>query len=174
MQSSDEPLHTEDEVRAAIAGSDYVISCLDAGQLNLAYKLNRVSLADGIPFVSCALAGAEVIVGPAVHPGDGPCYMCYRMRSVACAGNPDNAFAYERELDRRQRDDSDRRENLVFSAGIAGNLLAAEVVKQLSGLAPTALAGRLWIMRLTDLSVERHSVLRKPGCPACSPNGTDR
>ena len=91
------------------------------------------------------------------------------MRAVACAGNPEEAFAYERYLDRRRSDDSGARENLVFGAGIAGNLLGAEVVNELAGLGEPALVGRILTLRLTDLSIERHTVLRKPGCPACLP-----
>ena len=163
----DQPSEFDDDVRGVVADSDYVLSCLDAGQSNLMFKLNKACLADDIPTIFSALSGVEVIVGPAVRPGRGPCFMCYRMRSVASAGNPESAFAYERELDRRHRDDSDRRENLVFSAGIAGNLLASEVLKELSGLAAQSLIGRILILRLTDLSTERHTVLRKPGCPAC-------
>jgi adenylyltransferase/sulfurtransferase len=162
-----EPLEEEDDVRRAIAGSDFAVGCLDAGQANLMFKLNRVCLADGRPWIACALAGAEVVVGPAVHPGQSACYMCYRMRAVACAGNPQHAFSYERQLDRRRRDDSAQRENLVFSAGIAGNLVASEVVKELSGLASPSLVGRILTLRLTDLCIERHAVLRKPDCPVC-------
>ena len=73
------------------------------------------------------------------------------------------------ELDRRHRDDGDRRENLVFSAGIAGNLLASEVVKALSGLSAPSLVGRILTVRLTDLHIEQHMVLRKPACPVCFP-----
>jgi bacteriocin biosynthesis cyclodehydratase domain-containing protein len=166
----DQSLANEEEVQRAVAGSDYVVNCLDASQSNLAFKINKVCFTDQIPWISCALSGVEVIVGPTVHPGQSACYMCYRMRAVACSGNPENAFAYERELDRRRRDDGDRRENLVFSAGIAGNLLACEVVKELSGLAAPSLVGRILTVRLTDLHIEQHAVLRKPACPVCFPS----
>jgi adenylyltransferase/sulfurtransferase len=165
--ASAEPLEEEDDLRRAVDGADFVVCCLDAGQTNLVFKLNRVCLADGHPWIACGLAGAEVVVGPAVDPGRSACYMCYRMRAVACAGNAQHAFSYERQLDRRRRDDSAQRENLVFSAGIAGNLVASEVVKTLSGLAAPSLIGRILTLRLTDLSIERHAVLRKPDCPAC-------
>jgi len=171
--ASTAPLESVDDLRAAIAGADYVVCCLDPGEANLAFKLNRACLADGVPWIACALAGAEVVVGPAVEPGQSPCYLCYRMRVVACAGNPDDAFAYERYLDRRCRDESSSRENLVFSAGIAGNLVGTEVVKALSGIAEPSLVGRIMTLKLTDLSVERHTVLRKPGCPACFPQEAD-
>jgi adenylyltransferase/sulfurtransferase len=165
------PLESEDDLRGAIAGADYVVSCLDASQANLAFKLNRVCLADGVRSISLALAGAEVIVGPAVLPGKSACYLCYRMRTVACAGSPEDAFAHERYLDRRKRDESERRESFVFGAGIAGHLVATEVANTLAGLVEPALTGRILTVKLTDLTVERHTVLRKPGCPACFPDG---
>lgn len=163
----EQPLESEEQIRAAIHGTDIVVCCLDASQSNLIFKLNRVCLADNIQWISCSLGGAEIIVGPAVQPGHSPCYLCFRMRAVACAGNPEEAFAYEKYLDRRKQDDSARRENLVFSAGIAANLLGIEAVKQLTGLSEPSLVGRILTIRLTDLSIERHTILRKPWCPAC-------
>ena len=160
-------LESEDDLRDVIEGADMVACCLDASQSNLIYKLNRVCLATGMRWITCSLAGAEVIAGPAMHPGKGPCYLCYRMRTVACAGNPDDAFAYERFLDKRKQDDSSRRENLVFGAGLVANFVGMEIVKELTGLAEPSLVGRILTVRLTDLTVEKHFVLRKPWCPAC-------
>ena len=113
------------------------------------------------------MAGAEIVVGPVMHPGHTACYLCYRMRVVSCAGNPEDAFAYERYLDGRKRDDGVRRENLVFGAGLAANLVGLEVVKLLTGVMEPSLVGRILSVRLTDLGVQRHTVLRKPWCPAC-------
>jgi adenylyltransferase/sulfurtransferase len=160
-------LESEEEIRAAIAGVDIVACCLDAGQSNLIYKLNRVCLAMPMRWIAGSLNGVEIVAGPAMHPGTGPCYLCYRMRAVACTGNPDDAFAYERFLDRRKRDDSQRRENLVFGAGLAANLIGMEIFKELTGLAEPSLVGRILTVRLTDLAIEKHLVLRKPWCPAC-------
>ena len=168
------PMQGEDDLRGVVAGADIVACCLDASQANLAYKLNRVCLAGKLRWITCSLAGAEVIVGPTFHPGSGPCYLCYRMRSVACAGNPEDAFALERHLDRHKRDDSGRRENLVFGAGMAANFMGLEIVKELTELTEPSLTGRLLSIQLTDLLIERHTVLRKPWCPACSPtHGND-
>lgn len=164
---ADQPLDSEDDLRSAVEGADVVVCCLDASYANLIFKLNRVCLAGGLRWLTCALAGAEVVVGPVMHPGRTACYLCYRMRVVACAGNPEAAFAYERYLDGRKRDDSARRENLVFGAGLAANLVGLEVVKLLTDVGQSAMLGRILTVRLTDLAVERHTVLRKPWCPAC-------
>jgi len=160
-------IESEESVREAVGSVHFVVCCLDAGELNLALKLNRVCLAKSIPWIACSLSGAEVTVGPAMVPGQGPCYMCYRMRAVACAGNPAEAFNYERWLDRRKRDESGRRENLVFAAGIAANFLGLEAVKTITGVGEPSLLGRILTIQLMDLAIERHTVLRKPWCPAC-------
>ncbi len=167
VEVADGALASEDDLRTVLEGADVVVCCLDASQSNLVFKLNRVCLAGRIRWVSTSLAGAEVVVGPGVDPGRTACYLCYRMRAVACAGNPEDAFAYERYLDGRKRDESGQRENLVFGAGLAANLLGVEVVKLLTDVAEPSLLGRLLTIRLTDMTIQRHTVLRKPWCPAC-------
>jgi len=166
----DAPIDSEADVAAAIDGADFVVCCLDAGQSNLIFKLNRVCLAKEARWIACALAGPELVVGPGVHPGRSACYMCYRMRTVACAGNSEQAFSYERRLDKRKKDDGGVRENFVFSANLAAGFLGIEVVKELTGYAEPSLTGRLLTVRLTDTAIDRHTVLRKPWCPACFPN----
>jgi adenylyltransferase/sulfurtransferase len=160
-------IDSEDDIWRAIEGSDFVVSCLDEGMLNLAYKLNKVCLGHRMPWMCVGLEGAEIVVGPVFHPPHGPCYMCYRMRAVACAGNPEATFAVERHLDRAKTDLSHKREGLVFGAGIAGNMAGLEVVKMLTGASQPSLVGRLLTVSLQDLRAQKHTVLKKPMCPAC-------
>lgn len=161
------PLQTDDEVVAAIEGSDFVINCLDAGQSSLIYKLNRACLKTGTRWTSCALSGVEVVLGPTIHPFETPCYLCYKMRSVSCAANPEDEFAFESFLDRRKQDDSGRRESLVFGANIAANLVSLEAIKELSGAMTGNALGKLIVFDLLELTSTKHFVLRKPWCPAC-------
>jgi bacteriocin biosynthesis cyclodehydratase domain-containing protein len=160
-------LETEEQIRAAIEGSDLVISTLDPAQSALVYRLNRACLAAGIRWISAALSGSEIVIGPTVLPFETACYLCYKMRAVSCAGNPEEGFAFEQYLDRRKHDDSGRRENLVFGAGIAANLLATEAFKLIAGLRPIATLGRIVIIDLLTLNATHHVILRKPWCPAC-------
>ena len=160
-------LLSDEAVASAIEGSDFVVTCLDIGQSSLIYKVNRACLKMGIRWSSCALSGSEVMVGPTVHPYSTPCYLCYKMRTVACAGNPEDAFAFEKVLDRRKQDDSSQRENLVFGAGIAANMLALEALREIIGLTPVPTQGKVVIFDLLDMSSSKHVVLRKPWCPAC-------
>jgi molybdopterin-synthase adenylyltransferase len=160
-------METEDQIRTAVAGSNLVISTLDPGQSGLVYKLNRVCLADGVCWISAALSGTEIVVGPTVLPFQTACYLCYKMRAVSCGGNPEESFAFEQYLDRRKHDDSGRRENLAFGAGIAANLLAMEAFKLLTGVSRIATAGRIVVFDLLSFNTTHHVVLRKPWCPAC-------
>jgi bacteriocin biosynthesis cyclodehydratase domain-containing protein len=89
------------------------------------------------------------------------------MRSVACAANPEDEFAFESFLDRRKQDDSGRRENLVFGANIAANLVSLEALKELSGMIQANAVGRIIVFDLLELTATKHFVLRKPWCPAC-------
>jgi hypothetical protein len=91
------------------------------------------------------------------------------MRTVACAGNPEDAFAFEKLLDGRKQDDSCRRENLAMGAGIAANLLAIEIVRDIAGVTPATTAGNVVIFNLFDFSSCKHVVLCKPWCPTCFP-----
>lgn len=157
----------DDEVFALVEGSDFVINCLDAGDSSLVYKLNRVCLRAGIKWTSCVLSGPEVVVGPTIHPSETACYLCYKMRAVACAGNPEDEFAFESFLDQRKQDDSARHENLVCGVGIAAGLVSLEAVKQLSGAFSPSAVGKIVVFNLLDLTSSKHVVLRKPWCPAC-------
>jgi bacteriocin biosynthesis cyclodehydratase domain-containing protein len=160
-------LETDADLLTAIQGSNFVICCTDPAQASLAYKLNRVCLRAGIRWTSCTASGPEVVVGPTVHPLETACYLCYKMRMVACAENPEDEFAFQRFLDRRMQDDSGRRENLVFGTGLAGNLLGLEALKVLTGMTPPSLLGRVAVIDLMSLTLKKHLILRKPWCPAC-------
>jgi len=158
-----------------VADADLVLCCLESGDLNLALKLARACRAASVRWLAGALEGPEIVAGPGFGPdGEGPCYLCYRMREVACAANPESRFALERRLDRLQRDLGARRENLVCGADLLAGLLVAETLNILGGSAPPSLDGKLLVSDLRTLGQTRHTVLKKPGCPVCgrsSPEG---
>jgi len=154
-------------VEEVTAESDFIINATDEGNISLIYKLNRACLRSKIPWISVAASAFEVVLGPAVFPGETACYLCYRMRAVACADNPEESFDFESLLDRRKSDDSGHRANLVFGTGLAGQLAGMEVLKALCFPETLATRGRIQVIDLRDLSSVAHVVLRKPWCPAC-------
>lgn len=155
------------EIRQAIAGSHFLICCLDAGQSGLIYKLNRACLELRMPWIAGATSGTELIVGPAIVPYETACYLCYKMRLVTCVESPQDQFALESHLDRRSRDDSAHREAIVFGSMMLGNLLGWEAVKVLTGASAGSARGNITVFDLLTLSSTRHKVLKKPWCPAC-------
>ena len=162
-------LTTDTDVRQAIESADFVVCCLDAGQSSLAYKLNRVCLETKTNWLLCAANGAEVSVGPLMIPNETACFMCYKMRLVACAENPEDEFAFQRFLDGRKQDDSRTHENLIFGTTLAGQLAGLETTKFLTGGFAATTRSRTIVVDLLDLTMTKHLVLRKPWCPACQP-----
>jgi adenylyltransferase/sulfurtransferase len=158
---------SDDEITALVRGADAVVSCLDAGWSWLQYRLNRACLAAGVPWTTGTSVGTEVVMGPTIRPRETACWMCYKMRAVACAPSPDDAFAFERMLDRRRRDDTDRQDGLIFGTGILANQLALETVTLLSAVLTPAALGRIIVTDLLTMTTARHTVLRKPWCPDC-------
>ena len=155
------------DLSAALKGVHFVVAAVSAGFSSILYQLNRACLELGIPWTSAMVSAHEGLFGPTVIPGRTPCYLCYKMRAVACATDPGSAFAFERFLDERKSDDSGSSESLPFLNGTLGNLLGLEAMKVLAGLQPSA-PGVLMVIDFLTMETSRHVVLRKPGCPACA------
>ena len=160
-------LETDEAVDEVIRDSALVVCALDTGMVNLAYKVNRACLRLRIRSIHCSLAGTEVVVGPLIIPFETACYLCYKMRRVACAANPEDAFAHERYLDRQRSDNNAARENLLPSGGLAAHLAGVEIIKELAGFGVSMVKGKLLIFEAFEGRFSRHVLLRKPWCPAC-------
>lgn len=159
---------TPAEIAGLLEGATLALCCLEAGELNLALKLNRACRDLDLRWIAGSMEGTELVVGPGFGGSpDGPCFLCWRMREVACAANPEARFALEKRLDRMRADLSARREGLAAGADILGGMLAAEVVTLLTGAGEPSLDGRFLTLDLPGLRQEKHAVLRKPGCPVC-------
>jgi bacteriocin biosynthesis cyclodehydratase domain-containing protein len=163
-----EHVHSDADALRILDGTDLVICCADAGMSSQFYILNRVCLRATIPWTSCAVSGLEGIVGPTIVPRETPCYLCYKMRAVACAPDPEDQFKHERFLDQRKQDDSSRRENHPFGIGVIANLAGLEAIKSLTGIAEPSALGRIIVVDFLTLACRKHVILRKPWCPACS------
>jgi len=160
------PLRSDDDVAAAVDGSDFVLGCLDPGLAAITDTLNRACLARRIPWSHATATAFEGIVGPTVIPYETACYRCYLSRMVACEDDPAAAL---RELEARFDDSADfsaHRENLPFAAGIVGHLLALQAFHFLVGVRPRS-AGRVLVVDFLTSTMREHVVLRKPWCSAC-------
>ncbi|WGV23974.1 TOMM precursor leader peptide-binding protein [Halotia branconii] len=146
---------------------DLVIVATDAVSVNLAYRLNRLCLKMQRPLLPGGAVGVEGNIGPLVLFQDSPCYLCYRMRSIACAKLPEAELAIEQFLDRERRSQPRLRESLPIAQMLVGSYLALEAVKMILGLA-IATNGKLLHLDLLGTKLTHNVVLKKPGCPHCS------
>jgi ribosomal protein S12 methylthiotransferase accessory factor len=93
--------------------------------------------------------------------------MCYRMRSLACADDFDDAIAYETFLDRMKRPALGARNLLPTLTPYIGSMLATEILKYLLSAGPTGLTGRVHVFDALTFESETNDVLQRPDCPAC-------
>jgi bacteriocin biosynthesis cyclodehydratase domain-containing protein len=177
VSTSHDDLTADESVLAAVTGCDFVICSLDRGRSGVLYRVNRACLREGIPWTSCTLQGIEAVLGPTILPDKTPCYLCYKMRAIACSAEPADELDFERMLEFRNHDDSSSSENLTFAAGLLGNLAALEAFKTITGIGACSAAGGIVVVDLIWGGWQKHTILRKPWCPACfpgeakSPNG---
>ncbi|MFN6572309.1 TOMM precursor leader peptide-binding protein [Dendronalium sp. ChiSLP03b] len=162
-----DPLTDDATVNALLDDVDLVIVATDAVSVNLAYRLNRLCLKMQRPLLPGGSVGVEGTIGPLVFFQDGPCYLCYRMRSMACAKLPEAELAIEQFLDRERRSQPRLRESLPIGQMLVGSYIALEAVKMLLGL-PIATNGKLLHLDLLSTKLTHNVVLKKPGCPHCS------
>ncbi|MBE9205613.1 TOMM precursor leader peptide-binding protein [Nostoc sp. LEGE 06077] len=154
-------------VNALLEDVDLIIVATDAVSVNLAYRLNRLCWKMQRPLLPGGAAGVEGTFGPLVFAHDGPCYLCYRMRSIACAKLPEAELAIERFLDKERRSQPRLQENLPVAQMLVGSYLALDAIKMFLGL-PIATDGKLVHLDLLGTKLTHNVVLKKPGCPHCS------
>ena len=162
-----DPLNDDTTINPLLEDVDLVIVATDAVSVNLAYRLNRLCLKMQRPLLPGGAAGIEGTVGPLVYSQDKPCYLCYRMRSMACSKLPEAELAVEQLLNRERRSQPRLRENLPIGQMLVGSYLALDAVKMMVGL-PIATDGKLLHIDLLGTKLTHNVVLKKPGCPHCS------
>lgn len=163
----DDPL-SRDVIAAAVERCDLLVGCFDRGFASAHHWINREAVARGVPAVYAELRAHRARVGPLVIPGETACYMCYRMRSIACEEHFADAMAHEEYLDSSKRPALHRRPGVPPLSGWTASVLALEILKRLLSL-PISLAGRLLEFDAFSFATEFHPVLQKPDCPVCGP-----
>jgi len=154
-------------VDEAIAHFDFIICGAGERSRRVLENLNRACLRRGIPWTSCTLGGLEGVLGPTVLPGKTACFTCYKMRSIACAAEPDLALRLDMKAVQQECDDKLCQENLTFTAGILGNLAALEAFTAITGTGSYFAAGQIAVVSLYRGQWEKHTILRNPRCSSC-------
>jgi len=155
------------DVLAQAADAHLLIGCFDRAFSAAHHWINVASFERGIPAVYCDVRGHRVVVGPMVFPHETPCYLCWRMRSVACADDFDEEMAHEQHLDRLRRPAGAQRPVLPALLPYATGLVVTEIVKILCAVGTPALTAKILEFDALSGRTTSHSVVFRPDCPVC-------
>ncbi|MBK8459716.1 MAG: TOMM precursor leader peptide-binding protein [Micropruina sp.] len=158
-----------DDVADLVRGRDLVLTVVDPGFAAVRAWVNQAGLAAEVPSLQVSLEGADARLGPLVLPGEGPCYLCWRMRALACADDFDLAMAREEALDRARAPLN--RPLLPGLVESAAAVLVRDVLALTTSIGQPALAAHVITIDALRGSQTTDTVLTRPDCPACSKKG---
>ena len=161
------PEVTRESVAELADGCRILVGCFDKGFSATNHWINRASLRAGIPALYSESHGHAATIGPLVLPGQTACYMCYRMRRLACEDDFGQAMSYEEFLDRRKQPALHEHGTLPALPPLIAGLLGLEVIKSILSLGLPALAGKVLELDAFTLRTIEHTLLQKPDCSAC-------
>ena len=148
-----------------VAGRELVICAVDPGWTAVRSWVNRACLDAGTPALFVALEGSFGYLGPLVLPGEGPCYLCWRMRALSCSDDFQIAMAREEARDRTRAGTG--RPLLPGLREAAWAVVLRETVALTTSALPTELPGTVLVLDQLKGSTTRHPVIPRPDCPAC-------
>jgi bacteriocin biosynthesis cyclodehydratase domain-containing protein len=152
---------TEKELAPLCQGSTLVILTFGPFLLPEPYRLQRACLHLGIPCV--AMGGLHL--GPLVIPGQTACFDCVRQTLNTHSPAP---TVLEENTDEKPVF-LERGYNAIFAPLISSciGLGVTEIVKFLTGFAPSTLENGLLYLNPTELSITRLPTPRNPTCTSC-------
>ena len=157
-----------DRVRALSEGCRLLIVGWDRGFHAAHHWVNEAALDLGVPALFSELRATTSFAGPLFIPGRSACWMCYRMRVLACEEDFDLAMAYEEHLDRKRQPGLAGRPLLPALPLQLASTLALEALKFLIRLNQPTLVDKVLAFDGLLGETRTHPVLVKPFCPTCS------
>jgi len=149
-----------------LSGADVLIVAADWPPYELERWANAACIEAGVPFMTAGQRLPIVRIGPTYMPGAGPCLECQERDLRA-------RFPLYDDLARhRQEHGTDGQPALGPPFGVAGSLLAIEVMHLVLGVRPLATEGRALIMNLRTLETRWEATARDSRCPACGPESS--
>jgi len=136
--------------------------------------VNSATLSTGAPSMHVDVRGHRAELGPLVLPGDGPCYLCWRMRAIACEEDFGAAMSWEEHLAAGESQPVGERPVLPNLPPWIAGVLGHEALAQILGIAQPRLVGAVLAVDALELTERVHQVIRRPDCPACRKKATRR
>lgn len=155
-----------EDLPGLMAGADVVVAA-DRGVLPILHHwVNAVGLRLAIPVLHVALSNTAPRVGPLVQPTEGACYLCWRMRALACADDFETAMRLEESLVARRPPPAAAEPP---ESELSSMVLQAATKDVLALLAGTSSPRSTFAVITFDGGTEElHPLLARPDCPACS------
>jgi bacteriocin biosynthesis cyclodehydratase domain-containing protein len=162
---------TKEAFADAVASADLLFHAGGSSRLRSAHWTNQIAIANGQRALFACVEGRRASVGPLVLPGEGPCFLCWRMRVLANEEDYELAFAWEDAAAMEDGPVIAESAALPGLASIVAAVAVGEIVKVLSGIAVPVAAARVWELDGLALEVQIRPVLQRPDCPACRKKG---
>lgn len=151
------------DLETAVAAANFAVYTADDANTSLLDDLNRTAFEHDVPWVPAQIQGFDAIVGPAIYPGETPCYECFRDRKQSNVQNVEGYRAYERGLD--ERDDLSTLTTPAVERLVAGYL--ALDLTHLLAYGTGFTAGRVFTVDTLEMEMEANDVLKMPRCDVC-------
>ena len=157
-----------ESVLGVASSVDILVSAVDRDFSAIAHWVNKAALHHKKIAAFCSLDGDVNWIGPIVYPNETACFMCFRMRSIACEDDFTAAMAFEEKRDKHRSSSQDREPTFMPGASVAAGILASELLKTLTACGRHAIAGRVLEWDILQGRMAEHEILRQPNCPVCS------
>ncbi len=161
-----------DRVRVLCEGCKLLIVGWDRGFNAAHHWVNEAAIEHGVPALFSELRATSTFAGPLFIPGRSACWMCYRMRALACEQDFDLGMTYEEHLDRKRQPGLAERPVLPGLPSQLGSTLALEALRFLIRLNQPTLVDKVMAFDGLLGETRMHPVLVKPFCPTCSKKKT--
>lgn len=154
-----------DSLKRATEACAVLVHCDTRPATDVAHWVNRVALETQTVAAFGWAEGPRATLGPIVFPGESPCLLCWRMRSIACMDDFEAAMALEEQ--RRHASSPSDAPALPGAISTLAGYLATEIVKVLTGLGSPRLVGRVADIDMLSGQHTEAIVLPRADCPAC-------
>lgn len=166
-----QPHHAEldaDLVAGALRDCTLAFGCFDRRLSAASQWLNRAALQTSVPVLFGELRPTSTLTGPLFLPHRSACFMCYRMRAIACAPDFEQAMAFEEHLDGTRTPDLAGQPLMPVLPESLASSMAMEALRLLLGMYPPIHVDSVAEYDAMTGSTQAHPVLAVPDCPVCS------
>jgi molybdopterin-synthase adenylyltransferase len=148
-----------DDLVPLLRGADVLVQTADWPPHAIVRWADEACRSSGVPYLIGGQRPPVLRIGPTFVPGETACFACHELALR-------RAFPLYEELTRARDAEPARAITLGPASGIAGTLIALEVMHLLVGR-PPATAGRALLLDMRTLETRWEAVERLDDCPAC-------